>query len=159
LVYLYLTGTHPADQVDHTNGRRADDRWANLRAASHRQNCRNKPVRRDSRLGVKGIARLPGGTYAALIRGADGRQRHLGCYSTLQEAIAAYNVAAAELHGEFARPSIDPDNPPVKVQIVRYNSGPLPEPRTTIGPGGEVCDIEFIFDCSVSERDSGRQFP
>jgi hypothetical protein len=43
----------------------------------------------------------------------------------------------------FVRPSRDPDNPPVKVVITRYG-GPLPEPKSTIGPNGEVCDVEFV---------------
>jgi len=142
LVYLHVTGEHPEAEVDHRSRGRADDRADNLRPATHGQNQMNRMVGRNNKLGIKGIY-LDKGKYRATIHDG-GKTHHLGRFSKLADAIAARNKAAAELHGEFARPSIDPDNPPVKVVITRYGGAALPEPRSTIGPAGEVCDIEFV---------------
>jgi hypothetical protein len=142
LARLFGTGVHPEGRVDHRNRVRAGDRYANLRPATHSQNLMNRTVQIDNRLGVKGVVLLGSGKYRATIKDR-GKQRHLGCFSTKQEAIAAWNKAAAELHGEFVRPSTDPDNPPVTVRIVRYG-GSIPEPRSTIGPDGQVVDLEFV---------------
>ena len=147
LAFLYMKGAHPPDEVDHTDGQRDDDRWANLNSATRRQNMANRQVHRSNKLGIKGVCwyRLTG-KYEAKIS-AEGKNRHLGYFSNLADAIAARNRAAAELYGEFARPSIDPDNPPLQVRIVKYGTAPLPEPRMTIASDGTVVDVSCVrFD-------------
>lgn len=41
LIYLYMTGSWPAQLIDHINGKRTDNRWINLRAISCRENSVN----------------------------------------------------------------------------------------------------------------------
>jgi len=55
LAFLYMKGAHPPDEVDHTDGQRDDDRWANLNSATHRQNMANRQVHRSNKLGIKGV--------------------------------------------------------------------------------------------------------
>ncbi|QDK32697.1 HNH endonuclease signature motif containing protein [Sphingomonas sp. IC081] len=43
LANLTMTGEWPSAQMDHINGLRSDNRWANLRAASPSENTRNQP--------------------------------------------------------------------------------------------------------------------
>jgi hypothetical protein len=100
LVWLYVYGEHPIEEIDHKNRNPADNRIANLRQCSHAQNARNV-VRRRNRSGFKGIYR-PRSRWRAEIT-VNGTRIHLGVYSTPQEAADAYDAAARLHHGEFAR--------------------------------------------------------
>lgn len=103
LAWLYVHGEWPVDELDHANGCGADNRWQNLRAATHRQNLKNikRPIHNTS--GFKGVHlhRETGKWRARIV--ADGKHKSLGLHSTLEGAHAAYCAAARALHGEFAR--------------------------------------------------------
>ncbi len=43
LAWLYMNGEWPADEIDHINGIKSDNRIANLRSVSGKQNAQNKP--------------------------------------------------------------------------------------------------------------------
>lgn len=104
LAFLYMTGKTPRF-VDHINGNRSDNRWENLRACTHQQNCSNiKYVR--SKPGFKGVFESPranGVKYRAAI-GHKKKRIWLGTFDTPEEAHAAYIAKAQELNGEFAHP-------------------------------------------------------
>ncbi len=84
--------------VDHINGDRLDNRRANLRTASAKQNTRNS--RPQGQRPYKGVT-FQKGKWVAQI-GVDGRRVYLGRHTTIIEAARAYNAAAKRLHGEFA---------------------------------------------------------
>lgn len=89
--------------VDHVNGNGLDNRRANLRPATSGGNAANRPVRRDSRSGFKGVFPNPiGRPWRAQIC-VNGHKRHLGLYDTAEDAARAYDAAASEAWGEFAR--------------------------------------------------------
>jgi hypothetical protein len=98
LVWLYVYGEWPSSEIDHRDGNGANNRLYNLRLATRQQNMGNTKCRRDSTCGVKGVHRLPGGTWRAVIA-----HRHIGCFPTADEASAAYMAAAQKRYGEFAR--------------------------------------------------------
>lgn len=88
--------------VDHINGDGLDNRRANLRLctpAQNRANCRPPYSRRHALRGVQAAGR---GRYRAAI-GNGGRFRQLGTFDTAEEAALAYDAAAREAFGEFAR--------------------------------------------------------
>lgn len=99
LAFLYVNGVWPKFEVDHANGNPSDDRWANLRPASRSQNCANRK-KAATKTGVRGVA-FRFGSYIAQIK-KNGKNIHLGCFSTLEEASAAYKNAAKKLFGDFA---------------------------------------------------------
>jgi hypothetical protein len=103
LAWYMATGEDPAAmQIDHINGDKADNRFSNLRLATHAENIRNSPGWR-KRDGYKGAHLVQStGRWRARIY-ADGVELHLGTYDTPEEAHAVYKLAASELHGEFAR--------------------------------------------------------
>lgn len=102
LAWLYVHGTWPADKIDHINNDHDDNRLVNLREASQSQNGANCGAYRSNKLGIKGVHMAPNGRYIAQIR-TSGKRRCLGRFSTAEEASQAYQAAAREAFGEFAR--------------------------------------------------------
>lgn len=103
LAVFYMTGEWPEDDVDHRNLIRADNRYTNLRPATSGQNKMNRRAQSNNVLGVKGVSydkRF--GWFQARIK-TNGRQRTIGIYGTVEEASAAYQAAANDNFGEFAR--------------------------------------------------------
>ena len=100
LAWLYVHGRWPSIQIDHINGNPYDNRLVNLREATPSQNQGNQRKRVDSTSGRKGVARSSAKQerWRAHFRG-----RYLGSFETKEDAHAAYQRAAAEHFGEFAR--------------------------------------------------------
>jgi hypothetical protein len=94
----------PGPQVDHKDGNGLNNRRSdNLRFATDTQNRANQKVRKDSTTGFKGV-RPHRDKFQARIR-VKGREITLGSFATPEEAALAYNAAAKECFGEFARPN------------------------------------------------------
>jgi len=55
LAWLYMVGEFPSDQIDHINHIRDDNRFSNLRTATHSENQRNASIRYDNASGVTGV--------------------------------------------------------------------------------------------------------
>jgi hypothetical protein len=102
LIWLIVTGGWPQAEIDHIDGDPANNRWANLRAATATQNSHNRRTRSTASLHLKGVSATKNGTFRAVIYKA-GRQQFLGAYRTPEEAHAAYVMAAKRHFGEFAR--------------------------------------------------------
>jgi hypothetical protein len=102
VIWLWWYGEWPDRQIDHMNNVRDDNRIENLRLASNQENQRNCGLRKDNKVGVKGVIKV-GNRYRALIK-AGGAQKHLGYFSTPLEAGLAYQAACRTLHGDFAHP-------------------------------------------------------
>lgn len=104
LAWVYMTGDWPSKIIDHKDGNGLNNKWSNLREATHRENLANSGAFKTNKLGVRGVSLVPGRTdrYRANIR-IDGKQTHLGHFDTLEEAQEAYRQAARKLYGEFAR--------------------------------------------------------
>ena len=89
--------------VDHINGDILNCTRANLRLCSNAENNRNSRMRKDNSSGRKGVCwDRQKGKWRAAIK-LDGKQKHLGLFTCLEAAAAAYDKAALELHGDFAR--------------------------------------------------------
>lgn len=102
LAWLYTYGRWPNGEIDHINRNRADNRLANLREATHRQNNANKSAYAHCKSGFKGVVFVERtGRYRATIRTSEGR-KHLGYFDSPEEASAAYQSAAYKFYGEFA---------------------------------------------------------
>jgi HNH endonuclease len=98
LAWLWVHGRHPRGDIDHRNRKRGDNRIANLRECSRRQNACNVVVHNVT--GFKGVHRRRSG-WQARIR-ISGRLLYLGTYSTAKQAAAAYAKPARLYNGEFA---------------------------------------------------------
>lgn len=95
--WFFMTGAWPRHDIDHINGVRDDNVWANLRHATRSQNMQNlKSAHRDSETGFLGVERKRG-KYAARIA-VNGTRYNLGVFDTPLEAHNAYLAAKRELH-------------------------------------------------------------
>lgn len=89
--------------VDHINGDGLDNRRSNLRPSSYRTNSLNLARYSSNTSGYKGVTWHKGaGKWASQIQ-LDRKHHHLGLFADLEDAARAYDAAAIELHGEFAR--------------------------------------------------------
>lgn len=88
--------------VDHINGNPLDNRRENLRLTDATGNSRNKRVQRRSYTGFKGVHSHKLGQWRATIV-ADGKKHDLGVFKSPVEAALAYDAAAIEMHGPFAK--------------------------------------------------------
>lgn len=103
LAFFYMMGRWPLDQIDHIDGDRANNCWANLREASRSQNGANRGAPNKNSSGHKGVqwnAKL--GKWQVAIS-AKGKKIHLGVFDDVDRARAAYLMAAHQHFGEFAR--------------------------------------------------------
>jgi hypothetical protein len=86
LAWFYMTGKWPINEIDHKDLNSLNDAFDNLREATRSQNNANKPNRSSV---AKGVRRY-GNKYQAVLC-----HKYLGTFSTVAEASAAYQKAAA----------------------------------------------------------------
>lgn len=100
LVWLYVHGVLPAQQIDHINGNPSDNRLSNLRDVSGAVNSQNERKARRRKLG----GTMLGAHWCATWRRwksaicIDGKARHIGWFDTEADAHAAYVAAKRQLH-------------------------------------------------------------
>lgn len=102
--------------VDHGNGDRLDNRRDNLRAATLAQNAYNRARPSTNTSGYKGAhfrkrAAYQQRPWEAHIK-VDGRMRYLGNFPSAEEAARAYDAAARQHFGAFARLNFPDEAPP-----------------------------------------------
>lgn len=104
LAWLYHYGQWPNELVDHIDLDGFNNRIANLREATPRQNMHNRRGDRNSASGMKGVTFRPNNKinpWEANIMFA-GIPKYLGQFPTRQAAASAYRAAAETYHGAFA---------------------------------------------------------
>lgn len=100
LAQFYMTGEWPENEMDHEDRDGLDNRWLNLRPATHAENARNSKAKRD---GLKGVyLHKASGLWHARIT-ADGSTESLGYFQSEGAAHEAYKAASKRVHGQFGR--------------------------------------------------------
>jgi hypothetical protein len=101
LAWLWMTGAWPIqEQVDHINGIRDDNRWANLRNVSRAANNQNQRRAQSRNLSAQllGVSRKnAAGGFQARIR-HEGKEKRLGTFRAAALAHEAYVAAKRKLH-------------------------------------------------------------
>lgn len=89
-------------RVDHKNHNTLDNRRANLRLATASQNAGNRRPNLRQAVPFKGVSLLRGRSYQAHIQST-----YLGTFTDPMDAALAYDRAAVNRFGEFARINFD----------------------------------------------------
>lgn len=104
-MHVEILGEKPEKEIDHINGKKNDNRRANLRHCSRSENQFNRLKNKNNSTGFKGVKAQWTGkrfTYQARII-IDRKYIHLGSFKTKLEAHQAYTKKAKELRKEFVR--------------------------------------------------------
>lgn len=103
--FLYY-GVWPKDHIDHINNIRDDNRIINLREATRSENGGNRKAQEGGTSQYKGVYwNKQSCKWTASIR-VNRKPIYLGRYHKEEEAALAYNKAALEYFGEFAKINI-----------------------------------------------------
>lgn len=103
IIWLWMTGAPPPDQIDHEDLDASNNRWSNLRLATNSQNNANRRTQSNKKSHrLKGAYRMWNGTWYSRIC-FHGEDIYLGVFDTPEEAHAAHALKSRELFGEFAR--------------------------------------------------------
>ena len=102
LAVLYCIGSWPVNQIDHIDGVRTNNSIFNLREATQTENVRNSRIFHNNTSGVKGVNwnKLKCKWQARL--STDVGRKHLGYFTTIEEADKVVRAAREKYHGEFA---------------------------------------------------------
>jgi hypothetical protein len=94
LAWIWMTGAEAPEEIDHINGDKSDNSWANLRAVNRSENMLNtfRAWKHNKSTGILGVSRTKtGAPFRATLR-----NKHLGQFDTAEQAKAAYEKAKAQ---------------------------------------------------------------
>lgn len=98
LAWLYVYGYFPPSHIDHINGDTTDNRIANLREATAKQNVENQKLHKNNKTGFRGVTfRASSGRYLAHVK-HNRQQIYVGSFATAEEASAAVKAKQDELY-------------------------------------------------------------
>ncbi len=100
IVWALFAGPIPDGYyVDHINGVRDDNRFTNLRLVTWEGSQHNAKTRKDNSLGQKHIRQIRSGRYWVRLK-HEGKQKSIGTYDTIEQAIAARDKARLDIRGD-----------------------------------------------------------
>lgn len=102
LTQEYLKRKWPRGRLDHRDTCASNNRWENLRRATHSQNMANRRLNKNSSTGLKGVYKKANGRFRAHVQ-KGGRRLWLGTFSTAEEAAQVARSKSVELFGGFSR--------------------------------------------------------
>jgi len=93
LVWLYMTGEWPENQIDHENHAKDDNRFNNLCEATHQQNQMNRSMLRTNTSGITGVVWHKASNKWMAYINASSKRLHLGLFTKKWDAVCARKSA------------------------------------------------------------------
>lgn len=103
IIFKMVTGKDPEGEIDHKDMDKTNNRFSNLRDATHGQNQHNTRIRKDNKTGFKGVTydKLSK-RYVAEIR-LNNKRVYKEFFDTAEDAYRSRCEMTIKFHGEFAR--------------------------------------------------------
>jgi len=96
LVWAYVHGKFPPNDIDHIDGNPANNKIGNLRAVSHEENLKNSKLNKNNTSGVAGVYWDKKTSKWMAHIGISGKKVHLGCFDDFFEACCARKSAESK---------------------------------------------------------------
>jgi hypothetical protein len=97
LAWLYTQGCFPSGQVDHVNNARSDNRLANLRVVSQKQNSENRTLNANNTSGAQGVSfHKKAKKFVARVK-HNNSTRYIGLFDTVAAAANAAQLLRNQL--------------------------------------------------------------
>jgi len=103
LMHREILNTPEEMETDHVNGDGLDNRHENLRVCIHAENQHNSQKSRANTSGYKGVSFCKSHQKWCAFIGINGKVKFLGGFIDVLDAAYAYDNAARNLFGDFAR--------------------------------------------------------
>ena len=103
VIWLWVNGYWPENEIDHKDGDGWNNSWGNLREATHEENGKNLSLKKNNKTGVAGISMARNGKdYRARIM-VNRKEILLGYFKDFDLAVKARKAAELKYFGAFAR--------------------------------------------------------
>lgn len=102
-MHIAILGSIDGMQIDHRNGDGLDNQRHNIRHCTHTENQRNRKLNSNSTSGYKGVSWCKRSSKWRAHITHNSKLIHLGLFTCIIKAAKAYNEAAKDRFGEFAR--------------------------------------------------------
>jgi hypothetical protein len=106
LAWFYMTRKWPESGIDHKDGDRSNNAFANLREADQEKNCANRKINSLNTNGVKGVYYCKASKKWVARIFSHKKIAYREEFETLEQADAGVREARERLHGEFANHGI-----------------------------------------------------
>lgn len=93
LVWFYVTGAWPKDQIDHANHDRRDNRFENLREVDNTENHLNRPMQASNTSGFVGVHYEPRHKKFVAYIAVNRKRVNLGRFAKFEDAVTARTAA------------------------------------------------------------------
>lgn len=103
VIWALQTGAWPKDEIDHQDTDPGNNRWINLREATHAENMRNQRTPITNKSGIRGVFWHGGNQSWCAAISHENKNHTLGYFDSKEDAAKAYAEASARLHGNFGR--------------------------------------------------------
>ena len=93
VIWAIVTGVWPIDQIDHEDHDKANNRFVNLRDATHQENAKNQSLQSNNTSGFTGVSWLKAADKWVAEIIVDRNKVYLGCFEDKRDAIAVRKAA------------------------------------------------------------------
>jgi len=102
VIWFLVTGEWPKSRIDHENENKSDNRWNNLREATHQENMRNRGSKKNVSSPYRGVSWCKVKSKWTVRAKYDGVYRFLGYFDLELDAAKAYDDFVKVSFGAFA---------------------------------------------------------